>query len=164
MNGDTGFAVPKEKQRVTVRLETGAALEGTIFLEYSPGALSVFQKISAFLEDGSVFFPLLLSATGRTEFINKKNVEIVEADYPEETGTGAVSLSLMRIENITALFKDGSAMSGALMAEVPGEKSRLSDCLNLPNKFLSVRVGGKIHFINKDMIHKVVYAEKRGGG
>jgi hypothetical protein len=46
------------------------------------------------------------------------------------------------------------------MAEVPREKNRLSDCLNLPHRFLSVKTGGKILYINKKAIQKVVHDDK----
>jgi hypothetical protein len=46
------------------------------------------------------------------------------------------------------------------MAEVPQEKARLSDCLNMSNRFLSIRTGATMCYINKDALQKVVHADK----
>jgi hypothetical protein len=56
---------------------------------------------------------------------------------------------LMHIEDITTLFTDGTALSGALLAEVPKEKARLSDCLNLPESFLSIKREKTLCYLNK---------------
>ena len=45
---------------------------------------------------------------------------------------------------VNAQFGDGDTVNGELVAEVPAEKARLSDCLNLQNKFLSVKIVDKI--------------------
>ncbi len=66
----------------------------------------------------------------------------------------------MHAISVTARFCDGTAVSGELMAEVPQEKARLSDCLNISNKFLSVKTGGKMCYINKDALRTVVHADK----
>lgn len=149
------FAVPKEKQRVTVQLIGGETLSGSIFLEYSPGALTLHQKISFFLEDKNEFFPLAAEG-GSPQFLGKGSVRLLKVDYPEEEP----SFSLMHIEEISALFIDGAKVSGMLMADVPAEHARLSDCLNLTPRFLSVRTGGSILFINKEAVQKVVYASR----
>ncbi len=160
MGNQSSFAVPKERQEVTVQLDSGESLRGAIFLEYSVEGLATHQKVSAFLEDGNNFFPLALGGGGSTEFINKTNIRYVELAYQADQEGQDVSFSLMHIENVTAVLTDGGTMNGALMAEVPEEKARLSDCLNLAGKFLSVKVNGKICFVNKDSLRKVVNAEK----
>lgn len=156
----SSFAVPKERQEVTVQLDSGESLRGAIFLEFSAEGLATHQKVSDFLKNGNSFFPLALIGSGATEFINTINIRYVELVYQADQNGDDLSLSLMHIENITAVFMDGSTMNGALMAEVPKEKARLSDCLNLAGKFLSVRVNGKICFVNKGALRKVVYAGK----
>ena len=161
MNDQTALAVPKDRQDVTVHLSDGGVLEGTIFLEYSQAERTLLQKVTAFLEAGNTFFPLRLTEGGATEFINKKNVRNVELAYSADAEKDSLALSLMYQVEVTAIFANGSAISGALLAEVPLEKARLSDCLNLPNRFLSVKVDSKICYINKSALQKVVYPEKK---
>ena len=160
MSNQAAFAVPKDRQDVSVHLLSGQLLEGAIFLEYTPAALTVLQKVSAFLEDGNGFFPLCLKESGATEFINKMNVRIVELSYPAEDEQNSTALSLMQSVNVTVLFLNEQTLGGALLAEVPREKARLSDCLNLPNNFLSIKMDEKICYVNKNALQKVVYAGK----
>lgn len=152
MNGHREFAVPKEKQLVTVHLLGGESREGNIFLEYYPEARTLHQKIVAFLEDPNEFFPL--SSGGAPEFIRKKSIRMIEVHYPEDEE----QFTIMHVELVTVVFRDGSQVSGDLLADVPEEKKRLSDCLNLPFNFLCTRTYGKVSYINKFSILKVMTA------
>jgi hypothetical protein len=160
MSGNTAFTVPKDRQAVTVRLQKGEKLEGEIFLEYMVSGLSTHQKVTAFLENENLFFPIKIIATGMTEFINKKTVQTVDVGVPEDPETGYFSHLLMHTIRVTARFCDGTMVSGDLMAEVPQEKARLSDCLNMSNRFLSVHTGSTMCYINKDSLQKVMHADK----
>lgn len=152
MTEHSEFAVPKEKQLVSVLLLGGEVHEGNIFLEYYPEARTLHQKIVAFLEDANDFFPL--SAGGVPEFISKSAIRMVEVRYPEEDE----AFSIMHVELVTVIFSDGSQVSGDLLADVPAEKMRLSDCLNIPSRFLCTRAYGKVCYINKKAILKVISA------
>ncbi len=155
----TAFAVPKDKQKVIVQLYEGKTLEGTIFLEYGPGDQSIHHRMTSFLEDGNFFFPLSLYEGGGTEFIHKKNINLIEISFKEDQEDIRTSLSLMHSVVVNAFFVDGSTIYGALMAEVPIEKTRLSDILNLPAAFLSLKQDHRICYINKHALRKVVYAQ-----
>jgi hypothetical protein len=161
MNGNAAFAVPKDRQRVMVHLDKGVALEGEIFLEFFSHEQSAHQKVTSFLENDSVFFPLKVSATGATEFVNRKNIGIVEVDTAGEPDPEYFSFQILHTIPVTVILRHGDAISGLLMAEVPQDKARLSDCLNLPDRFLSVKTAGKIYYINKTAVQKVLHADKR---
>jgi hypothetical protein len=153
------YAVPKHRQNVTVRLDTAISVSGSIFLESAPGANTVHHKVVAFLEDETMFFPLTLLEGGATEFIRKRNIRMVEAIYEEDEEL-TTALGLMQRVSITAVFTDDSSISGELMADVPAEKARLSDCLNLPYHFLIMKVGNAICYVNKYALRKVMYNGK----
>lgn len=153
MTDNRDFAVPKERQQVTVHLLGGETLAGNIFLEYKPEAVTAYQKVASFLEDPLAFFPLA-GGGGKPQIIAKANLKMLEMEYPEDES----SFSLKRIENVTIVLADGSRIDGLLMADVPEEKDRLSDCLNLPERFLSLRISGKILFLNKALVQKVLYS------
>jgi hypothetical protein len=148
------FAVPKDKQLVTAHLIGGETRTGNIFLEYVPEALTLHQKVKMFLEDANRFFPLTAEGMPPT-FINKERVNMLEVAVSAEEP----AYHLMHIEDITTLFTDGTALSGELLSEVPKEKARLSDCLNLPESFLSVKKEKTICYINKSTIQKVIYTK-----
>ena len=164
MSVDTVFTVPKDRQSVTIHLDKGVMLAGEIFLEYISDDLSVHQKVTAFIENSNSFFPLKVQATADTEFINKENVLSIEVDFPEDPDTAYFAFKLMQTIPVTVIFNHGQTISGALLAEVPQEKARLSDCLNVRQRFLSVRVGGKIFYINKNALQKVLHGEKSEDG
>jgi len=67
----------------------------------------------------------------------------------------------MRILPVSFQFIDQTTLGGELMVDAPEEKSRLSDCLNTTHRFLCLRIGTKIYYVDKDAIRKVAYAEKR---
>ena len=152
---DRNFAVPKEKQQVKIQLLGGETLAGNIFLEYKPEAVTVYQKVSSFIEDRTGFFPIAIGEV-KPQIIGKTSVKILEIDYPEDESI----FSLKRIENVSVMLSDGSRIDGLLMADVPEERDRLSDCLNLPERFLSLRLSGKILFVNKSLVRKVLYSAK----
>jgi len=152
---DRNFAVPKGKQQVKIQLLGGETLAGNIFLEYNPEAVTVYQKVSSFIEDRTGFFPIAIGEV-KPQIIGKTSVKILEIDYPEDESI----FSLKRIENVSVMLSDGSRIDGLLMADVPEERDRLSDCLNLPERFLSLRLSGKILFVNKSLVRKVLYSAK----
>jgi hypothetical protein len=148
------LVVPKEKQLVTVYLLGGDTIEGNIFLEYNPDARTLHQKMAAFLESRTDFFPL---SSGRTpEFINKSAVRMVEVRNAEDEE----AFHIMHVELVTVIFRDGNQVSGDLLVDVPDQHSRLSDCLNLTGRFLCMRAYGNVCYISKQAILKVITAEK----
>ncbi len=153
---DRTFAVPKRRQHVVLHLEPALAVKGTIFLEPVHDGVPAYRAVAAFLEDHSRFFPFLLDRTGQTECINKANVLTVEMEHETDRDDSSFPLDLLQREEITVVFRGGNEMRGILLAEVPEERSRLSDCLNLPDKFLTIRSRSAIYYINKGAILKAV--------
>jgi hypothetical protein len=159
MIGNGVLTVPKDRQGVTVRLSGGEVLEGEIFLEFMSELLSTHQKLTAFLENDTLFFPVKLAKTDTTEFVNKKNVWSVEVAVPGDRESGYFPQLFMHSITVTVHFCDGATISGDLLAEAPREKARLSDCLNMANQFLSVKTGAKICYLNKDALRTVMHAD-----
>lgn len=151
------FAIPKEKVSVAIRFANGTWAEGTIFIEHSQTERTMQQKIFSFMEDGCAFFPFLLSANGILEFISKSRILALQYILPSDEE----DVNLMHIESIAAIMPDGSEIAGMLTEEVPREQSRLSDCLNLSNKFLNMRAGHKAWCVNKKLIVKVTGARRK---
>lgn len=157
MSGNTAFAVPKDRLSVSIRLEKGVMLSGEIFLEYVSDTVSMHQKVTAFLENDNAFFPIKVG-TGGTEFVNKTHIRYVEINLPDDPDANYFSFRPMQAIPVNAQFGDGDTVNGELVAEVPAEKARLSDCLNLQNKFLSVKTVDKMCYINREMLQKVIHA------
>ncbi len=159
MDENRAFAVPINRLEITVQLRNGVPIEGEIYLEHVTQDLSAHQKLVLFLENNNAFFPIKVAASGRTEFINKKNVQIFEVVVADGQDTAYFANLFMLSIPIVAHFSDGSMVQGDLMAEVPKEKARLSDCLNLSTGFLCIKSGSRMRYINRDALQKVVHAD-----
>jgi hypothetical protein len=159
MSGDAGLTVPKDRLAVIIHLDNGAIVEGEIFMESAVGELSIHQKITRFLDQGSRFFPVRTSTS--TEFINKTAIRYIEAGIPNDPGANFFSHLLMQTVPVMVYFKDDALLSGQLMAEVPQDRGRLSDCVNIDSIFLSVYTSGKMCYINKNVVTKIIHADNR---
>lgn len=159
MGADAGLAVPKDRLAVIIHLDGGEAVSGEIFMEYAGGDLSVHQRITRFLDQGAGFFPVKTAAAA--EFINKSAIRYIEVAIPSDPGANFFSHLLMQTVPVIVFFKGDAALNGQLMAEVPQGRDRLSDCINIPSAFLSVYTSGKMCYVNKDALLKVVHADKK---
>lgn len=158
MSEQSGFAVPKSRRDVTVLGNSGKKSEGSVFLDCYPEELSIHHRMLAFLQNGTPFFPLLIKGSNETEFIYKNNVRLIELQYADDQEKVNEALNLMHTESISAVFMDETSVCGLLLAEVPEERNRLSDCLNLHDAFISVKIETRICYINKNALQKVLLA------
>jgi hypothetical protein len=156
---DSPYAVPKDRQGVTVHLDEGRAIDGVIFLDADADAHTLHRRMTAFLEGGHAFFPLLTNHEGKPEFVGKAKVRMVEVENIDAPVLQPELVSVMQMTDVAVEFPDGIITRGTLMSEAPAEKARLSDCLNLPGRFLSVKAGKKLLYINKDLVFRVMHDE-----
>jgi hypothetical protein len=154
MSDQTAFAVPKDRLGVTVRLGNGVVIEGDVFLEYAIGDPAPHDKVVAFLEEGADFFPIRVRSSGSTEFVHKSTVRIIEIAH--SGAEGYFPPGSMHAFSVTVYFNYSSTLYGKIVAEVPMEKARLSDCLNQPGMFITLQTDSKMCYLNKDTICKVV--------
>jgi len=145
------FVVPKEKQLVRVSLVGGGVFEGHIFLECGVEARTLHRKVLAFLGDEKDFVPFAIG--DETEFFSKLAIRMVEIDREEEQDA-----SLTHAEPVTVIFRDGPPVDCELIADVPEDRRRLSDILNLPGSFVCARIDENVCYINKQAILKVLSA------
>jgi hypothetical protein len=158
MSEKTIFAVPKDRLEVAIRLGNGVSLEGDIFLDYPSGSHSLHEKIIAFLESESAFFPIKVRGTGNTEFVNKSTVRMVEVKAPDTNDRYFLPGDLHTFP-VSLYLSFSTTLFGYIIADVPVEKTRLSDVLNLPKKFLTLRTASTMCYLNKNIICKVVHEQ-----
>ena len=164
MNNPAEFSIPKDRVRVTLRLRSDADINGDVFLEHLPGERALYQKVAALLENEYAFLPVLEEGSGQMQFVNKRSIKAVEFTGHDEQAEQSEEFRLLHVEHIEAVFIDGDSMQGALAADVPAQKARLSDCLNLRERFLCMKRGGSIWFVNKESIQQVRYADAPSAG
>lgn len=158
-SGSAAYAVPTDRQRISAHLDKGKVLTGDIFLESFTQDLSIHQRVTAFLENSNLFFPLKTVEAGKTAFINKYTVGLIEVGISEDPSSEYFSFHLMHSIPVTVELRHGDIINGSLMAEVPEEKARLSDCLNLPNNFLCIKTTDKVFYINMKAIQQVSHSD-----
>ena len=150
------FFVPKDKHKVVVSFDNGQTQEGSVFLERCTQDRDVSRMMAEFLQrtDDSVFLPLQRE-DGTTEFINTSHVATIETDRPDESG-----LAFYVRLNVKLMLADapGGDITGTLLAEAPQERSRLSDCLNMPSRFIAVLTADKLRYVNRRLVKKAVLA------
>lgn len=154
------FEIPKNRHTVTAHFTDGSKLKGDVFLLSYTTYHSGPQKVAELLEDGNKFIPFLVSESNKVELINKELLKMVEGEVVEAADEEMLSIGLIHIEEITVFFHDNTNISGAFLAEVPPDHSRLSDCLNLPERFMNLKADSRHIHINKGMIKKVVSTKK----
>ncbi|MDH3975453.1 MAG: hypothetical protein OEV42_14335 [Deltaproteobacteria bacterium] len=149
------LSVQKDKATVTAILPDKTKLKGEVFLASYSESHYGHQKVADILEGEKVFIPLSLKDEGRVEFLNKDQIVIMEGELSTPEDEEKLSMGLYHIEKVKISFANSENFEGAMISEVPKERSRLSDCLNLEGKFISMIKNGRYFYLNKNMISRV---------
>lgn len=149
--------IPMHRLAVRVIPLEGAGLIGTIFLDQSRANQPLYLMVEDYLERENSFFPFKNETTGDTDFINKETIKMVEWVRLNKEEEGEQYANLMQAQETRVTFVNGSTLDGTLLSDVPPEKHRLSDCLNIDKKFLIIRTDTDYIHINKAKILKVEY-------
>lgn len=116
------------------------------------------------LNDDADFFPFLPSGAAEPVILNKRAVAWVTVDtrsiekLDEDDGSESVSSREHRV-SVDCL---GRRLEGALVIDLPEDKSRVLDQLNQPVRFLRIRNDHFLHYVSRDHISKVVQLAKGG--
>jgi len=150
-----GLSVQKDKATVIIVLPDKTKLKGDVFLASYSDSHYGHQKVADILEEDKIFIPLAMKEENRVEFINKDQVVIMEGELSTPEDEEKLSMGLYHIEKVKITFYNNETFEGAMISEVPKERSRLSDCLNIEGKFLSAIKNGRYFYLNKNMITRV---------
>ncbi len=149
------LSVRKNRATVTAVFSDGTKIRGEVFLASYSETHYGHQKVADILEGEKLFIPVSIREEDRVEFINKSLVMILEGELSSAEDEEKLSIGLYHIEKVRVVFINGEIMEGAMLSEVPRERSRLSDCLNLPDGFISMIKGGRYFYLNKKMVVRV---------
>lgn len=149
------LSVQKDRANVTVILPDTTKLKGEVFLASYSESHYGHQKVADILEGEKCFIPLSLKEENRVEFVNINQVVIMEGELSTPEDEEKLSMGLYHIEKVKVTFANEETFEGAMISEVPRERSRLSDCLNLESKFMSMIKNGRYFYLNKSMITRV---------
>ncbi|MBE9535988.1 MAG: hypothetical protein IMF07_02310 [Proteobacteria bacterium] len=148
------WSIDKNKIQVSITFADGSRGKGEIFLAYHAGEQHGGQKVADLLNGDKAFLPISLES-GSVEFISKSQILTVEGELVSVEDEEVFSSGLIHQKDVVVVTSGNQTIVGSLLAEVPEERSRLSDCLNLPEKFIRIKAESRYLHINKAMIKKI---------
>lgn len=148
------LSIDKNKVQVAVTFTDGSKGKGEIFLAHQAGGHYGGQKVADLLNGDKAFLPISLES-GAVEFISKSQILTVEGEVVSAEDEEMLSSGLINQIDVTVVTSGNQTIIGTLLAEVPEERSRLSDCLNLPEQFIRLNSESRYLHINKAMIKKI---------
>ena len=148
------LSIDKNKIQVAITFADGSKGKGEIFLARHAGGYYGGQNVADLLNGDKAFLPISLES-GAVEFISKSQILTIEGELIADDDDEMLSSGLIHQKDVVVVTSGNQTIIGTLLAEVPDERSRLSDCLNLPEKFIRLKSESRYLHINKAMIKKI---------
>ncbi|MDT8318323.1 MAG: hypothetical protein RQ824_10105 [bacterium] len=149
------LSIRKGKANITAVFVDGTKIRGEVFLASFSQTHYGHQKVSDIIEGDKLFIPVSIKDEERVEFLNRDQVMILEGELSSPEDEEKLAIGLYHIQKVRVIFINGEIMEGAMISESPPERSRLSDCLNLPERFISMIKGGRYFYLNKKSVVRV---------
>jgi len=143
--------VGKIKRKTTLGRSDGMKLDVNFFLSPYAEGHSGKEILLDILNSDSTFLPVEDVHTGAIIFFNKGRImflEIGERDLVDET-------LLSQQKSVQVELTNHEILNMSLFVEMPEERSRVSDCLNSPSRFLYLCGKEKDVILNKAFIFSV---------
>jgi hypothetical protein len=136
----------------------GRTFNGRVFIPALASRHTGPMRLEEWLNEPTQFFPFLPDESGAPVLMNKREVLVMtfptpppDEDSPEPDGPHrriAVECEARRLE-------------GVLVIDMPSHLSRVLDCLNLPQMFLTLHDDDRHHLIQKERITRVLDVPER---
>lgn len=106
------------------------------------------------------FFPVL-HADDTVHLVNRASVVALTTAMEVELAAGELSVEDLAGENATSrnvqvFLRNGPPLGGTVVYVLPDGQRRLLDFLNLPDAFIPLRDGEKVHLIRKAFVTEIV--------
>jgi hypothetical protein len=128
-----------------------------LFLAAQAETHSGYERPSDLLEGPSGFLPAL-DEGGDGIIVRRSALVVVSVSAGHEPGSGLEGEGDVRPGSrmqVEVTLHDGTVLEGEVVYAMPEGRSRLIDFLNAPGRFLPLRDGETLHFINKEWIVNV---------
>lgn len=150
------FRVPKRQVPVHVVLPGRPPLALNLFLSECAEAHDGAERPSDLMNGETTFFPAT-DLHGATVFLQRDAVMMLTVATAHEIPPGSALAQALDSGEATrvqldVLLEDGSSLRGTLRFLMPEGKRRLQDFLNLPDRFLALEDGERVHLIQKRRI------------
>jgi hypothetical protein len=154
------YRVPKIEIPAAIRMLGGPPLSLRLFLAAQAETHSGYERPSDLLNAPDAFLPALDGEGHGLIIIRRDALVVVSVPASHEWGTGTGEEAATnsppgcRIP-VEVTLHDGTALAGEVAYAMPEGRSRLIDFLNTLGRFLPLRDGETLHFINKEWIVSV---------
>jgi CheY-like chemotaxis protein len=153
---DGDLSIPGRRVAVTFWTMDGDTFEASLFLhlnaESHGGAESVLDRVN----DPSQFLTVFVPGESPILFLSKS--QVIRVDIPlEELSPGESTLpQSTSTETVLVRLVNDDRLAGTVRVEGPAGRSRLSDCLNMPQPFLAVIGSERLHLLHKRFISRII--------
>lgn len=154
MDDSRDIRIPTHAAQVSIRLAGGETLAGTLFLSRTSSFHEGPETLDEFLNSHRSFFALR-GSDGRSCLIGAASVLLVSAGEDAPVLSRLPGRAWSTIEIIRLILVDGSTVEGTLRANLPPDRSRLSDVLNGEDAFVPIESAAGVVYVNKTAIRKL---------
>jgi hypothetical protein len=146
--------VPVAALPVEVRHLDGRTVAGRIFVPATASRHEGPTRADEWINGSGRFFPFLPNESGQSVLVNKETVlAIAVPAWADESDPADAVQSPARVVSIEC---GGVSFQGVVNLDLPAHQGRVLDYLNLPAEFLTLRIAGRHHLINKRHITRVI--------
>lgn len=142
--------IAKNRRPVFFTLANGSGLEGEVFLSLYEARRPGPQRVGELLNGRETFLPVKTAAG--TLHLNVANIVWATTPSAEELHE-LMTLGKRYHVGITTLC--GQEITGDIFVDLPQHRSRVSDYLNRPNRFIPVVMPGSVVYVARKFILSV---------
>lgn len=150
------LVVEKRMVPVTMRCRDQQVIKGELFLSLTAKNHTGRETVLDFMNEPEDFFVLKVATAAAINIINK--ARIMDISVPLELELAEVDMEAMGIkeEPMTIVFNDNFKLTGKSFIDLPPEKARAIDFLNLEQRFFLLVTDSAAHVINRRHISYVI--------
>jgi hypothetical protein len=131
----------------------GRSFRGRVFIPALASRHSGPMRPEEWLNDPQRFFPFLPDDGGAPVLMNKREVLVMTFAAPMRDNDDAEPEGPRRRIGVEC---EARRLEGVLVIDMPAHLSRVLDCLNHPQMFLTLRDGDRHHLVQKERITRVL--------
>ena len=150
--------VPTVPMTAEILCADGRSFHGRVFVPALASRHTGPMRMEEWLNDPPQFFPFLPDEADAPVLMNKREVLVMTfvAPPPEEDSPEPESP-----HRRVAIECEARRLEGVLVIDMPAHLSRVLDCLNRPQTFLTLHDGNRHHLVQKERITRVLEVPER---
>jgi hypothetical protein len=145
--------VPTVAMAAEVLCADGRSFRGRVFIPALASRHTGPMRLEEWLNEPTQFFPFLPDDANSPVLMNKREVLVMTFPSPPADED---SLEPEIPHRRVAVECEARRLEGVLVIDMPSHLSRVLDCLNRPQMFLTLHDGNQHHLVQKERITRVL--------